>query len=62
EDGRTVLFRGDDLLDNVHGEAITGIGMIRCLPDGTIEGRLSCGGKWGYFFWYRDEVHLPFPL
>ncbi|MEM1547476.1 MAG: hypothetical protein QXN75_00405 [Thermoproteota archaeon] len=49
-------------MDNIHGKAATGIGIIRCLQDGTVEGKPGCGGKWGYFFWYGDEVHPPFSL
>ncbi|MBO3832494.1 MAG: hypothetical protein FGF51_03800 [Candidatus Brockarchaeota archaeon] len=66
ENGRALPFRGDDLLEEVDGKRVMGGGPSFLAPlgrlDGTVTGTLNFGEKFVPFFWYGDEVHLPFPL
>ncbi|MEM2940520.1 MAG: hypothetical protein QW304_03095 [Thermoproteota archaeon] len=67
EDGRKLPFRGDTLLEEIKGRKVVGGGLSALTPlrmlDGTIIGGIVFeDGKSSTFFWYKDEVHIPFPL
>jgi hypothetical protein len=62
EDGREVPFRGDDLLERARGENVVDGSVDTPLPDGTVKGRITLeDGRRLSFFWFEDEVYLPFP-
>jgi hypothetical protein len=62
-DGRSVPFRGNDLLEEVQGKEIISAFFLRCLPDGTLTGAFRLKGDIprsfkGIFFWYEAEIFL----
>jgi len=56
------ILKNDTLIKSIQGKRVAGGGVGAApLPDGTVQGGLGLeDGKRGPFFWYGEEVHIPF--